>query len=85
MPPRPAKAFNTPSDVLRLVRRHQDGLACVTATGRSESSMASRVVRYPEWGISITLPRRFISRVASRPIRVIPLSCSSIQPQPSSD
>ena len=48
-------------------RKKARALAWVMATGRSECSMASRVVRSPTWERSMRMPRRFISRTASRP------------------
>ena len=50
-------------------------------TGAAEASIASIVVRCPEWEQSTSMPTRFISRMTSRPNGVSPMS-SSWQPPP---
>ena len=54
------------------------GLACVIATGTADRSIASSVVRSPQWERSIRMPTRFISSIALRPKREeMPVSFSS--------
>ena len=50
-------------------------------TGAVEASIASIVVRCPQWEQSTSIPTRFISRMTSRPNGVSPMS-SSWQPPP---
>ena len=51
--------------------------AWVNATGFSECSIVSSVVRSPTWDRSIRMPSSFISRTASRPKLESPSSTRS--------
>jgi hypothetical protein len=77
MPPDPASASSSRSDLLRRAGCQLAGFAWVMAMGRSEISMASRVERSAECDMSTTSPTRFISLITPRPIRVTPGSSDS--------
>ena len=77
MPPLSASAASTRSDLLRSAGWKRAGLAWVIAIGRSEISIASSVERSALCDMSMTSPTRFISAIASRPMRVIPGSSAS--------
>ena len=75
--PLSASARRMSSDLLRSAGCQRFGLACVMVIGRLEISIASKVERSAEWLMSTTSPTRFISRMTSRPMRVMPGSSAS--------
>ena len=83
MPPRSTIACTAAVSLRRLSPKptfawYSRGFEWVIATGRADRSIASRVVRSPQWDRSISAPTRFISAIALRPKREeMPVSSAS--------